>query len=294
MRRSYPQVTTFSIVAYDETRREWGVAVESKFLACGALVPYATAEVGAIATQSLANLSYGPEGLALLSDGHTAQEVVDHLVRRDVDAAERQIGVVDANGGSASFTGERCLEWAGSRNGPGYAAQGNLLVSRETIDALAETFESSTADVSLSERLLDCLQRAQEAGGDRRGQQSAAILVVRVGGGYGGWNDRLLDLRVDDSLSPITDLRNLCVLHQQLFGRTERAHWIDGDASLHAEMGEMLRLLGFKEESLERAFLNWASFENYEERVDGIENLDPVVLNALRQAYALKRGQSAA
>src|ERR671924_16976 len=198
-------VATYSIVACDLDARRWGVATQSKFLGVGSIVPWAEAEVGAIATQSYANPRYGPDGLALLRDGLSADDVVERLTSADDGREHRQVGVVDARGGSATFTGGECHDWAGGRIGEGYAAQGNILVSEETVDALAETFEA-TAGKPLEERLLDCLDAAQAAGGDSRGQQSAALLVVEREGGYAGMSDVVVDLRVDDHERPIEEL----------------------------------------------------------------------------------------
>ena len=274
-------VATYSIVACDLDAGQWGVAVESKFLAVGTVVPWAAAHVGALATQSYANPRYGPDGLALLGDGLSAEEVIDSLTSSDKDKALRQVGVVDGRGRAASFTGEGCHEWAGGRTGDGYAAQGNILVSAETVDALAATFESKR-ELPLAERLTDCLAAAQAAGGDRRGQQSAALLVVQKDAGYGGLSDTLVDLRVDDHPEPIAELRRLYMLHQEIFGATPREQWLDVNEVLRAELRERLARLGYTDE-LGRAFFDWAGTENLEERVDGIERIDPVVLGALRK-----------
>src|SRR5512133_1824771 len=177
-----PVVATYSIVACDLDRAQWGVATQSKFLAVGSVVPWAEAQVGAVATQSYANPQYGPDGLALLRQGVPAKEVVQRLTEADDGREQRQLGIVDGRGAAATYTGGECHDWAGGRTGDGYAAQGNILVSAATVDAIAETFESATG--SLAERLLDCLDAAQAAGGDRRGQQSAALLVVERDGGY--------------------------------------------------------------------------------------------------------------
>jgi uncharacterized Ntn-hydrolase superfamily protein len=268
-------VSTYSIVACDLERAEWGVATQSKFLAVGSVVPWAEAEVGAVATQSYANPRYGPDGLALLRQGLSAEEVVKRLTDADDGRDERQLGVVDASGLGATYTGSACLGWAGGRVGPGYAAQGNILVSAETVDALAESFESSTGP--LAERLIEALAAAQAAGGDRRGQQSGALIVVRRDGGYAGLSDTLVDLRVDDHDAPIEELRRLHGLHQQLFGETPREEWLPVDDELRAEIESHLKRLGH--ERLE----DWAGVANLEERVDGDEAIDPVVLNALRR-----------
>jgi uncharacterized Ntn-hydrolase superfamily protein len=181
------------------------------------VVPWAEPHVGAIATQAFANPRYGPDGLALLREGLSAEEVVERLTSADEGRAERQLGVVDATGGSASFTGEECLDWAGGRTGPCYAAQGNILVSGETVDALAETFEAGTGTLAM--QLLSCLDAAQAAGGDSRGQQSAALVVVQRDGGYAQLSDSLVDLRVEDHERPLEELRRLYDLHQEVFQR---------------------------------------------------------------------------
>jgi uncharacterized Ntn-hydrolase superfamily protein len=270
-------VATYSIVACDLDVRQWGVATQSKFLAVGSVVPWAEPEAGAVATQSYANPRYGPDGLALLREGRSAQEVVDALVAADEGRAERQLGIVDREGRAASFTGEECHEWAGGRTGDCYAAQGNILVSAATVDALAETFEGRS-ELPLAERLLECLAAAQAAGGDRRGQQSAALLVVEKNAGYGKLSDTLVDLRVDDHERPIEELRRLFEIHQLLFGKTPRERWIPIDDDLRAEIGERLAALGY--ERLE----DWAGVANLEERVDGDDAIDPVVLRELRRA----------
>ena len=273
-------VATYSIVACDLAAGQWGVCVQSKFLAVGSVVPWAEPHVGAIATQSYANPRYGPDGLALLREGISAAEVVERLTAADEGRAQRQVGVVDGEGRAATYTGEGCHAWAGGRTGEGYAAQGNILVSGATVDALAETFEH-TGGAQLALRLLDCLDAAQAAGGDSRGQQSASLLVVEKEGGYAGLSDVLVDLRVDDHERPLEELRRIYDLHHALFGRTPRAEWIDVDAVLAAELSERLERLGY-EGDLAEALGRWAGGENLEERVEGVEQLDPVVLAALR------------
>jgi len=275
-----PLVATFSIAACDLEAGRFGVATQSKFLAVGSIVPWAAAGVGAVATQAYANPSYGPEGLALLREGATAADVVQQLTSRDEGRAQRQLGVVDANGGSASYTGAECHAWAGGTSGPGYAAQGNILVGPETVTALADTF-TATAGRPLAERLLDCLAAAQAAGGDSRGQQSAALLVVERDGGYAGLSDVLVDLRVDDHEQPIEELTRLYGMHDLLFGKTPRSQWVAVDADLRDELTDKLGRLGY-DGSLEEALPAWAGTENLEERVEGVEQLDPVVLRELR------------
>jgi len=272
-----PVVATYSIVACDLEEGQWGVAVQSKFLAVGSVVPWAEPQVGAIATQAYANPSYGPNGLALLREGLSANEVVERLTSEDAGRDQRQLGVVDASGESASWTGRRCNDWAGHRNGAGYAAQGNILVGEETVTALATTFEAN-AQLPLAQRLIDCLAAAQAAGGDRRGQQSASLLVVQKEGGYAGLSDTLVDLRVDDHERPIQELRRIAGLHSRLFGLSPREDWLPLEGKLRAEVDERLARLGY--DSLDI----WAGVENLEERVDGDDVIDPVVLDALREA----------
>jgi uncharacterized Ntn-hydrolase superfamily protein len=261
------------------------VAVQSKFLAAGSIVPWADAEVGAIATQAYANPRYGPDGLALLREGQGAEEVVRHLVAADDGRDHRQVGVVDARGGSATFTGSSCFDWAGGRNGDCYAAQGNILVSGETVDALADTFEAlqrGDDKSGLASVLIECLAAAQAAGGDRRGQQSAGVLVVEKDGGYAGLWDVAVDLRVDDHPAPVEELRRLFGLHDLLFGKTPREEWVDVDDALRAELSDRLARAGY-EGALDDALFRWAGNENLEERVDGAERVDPVVLAELRR-----------
>ena len=273
-------VATYSIAACDLDAGQCGVATQSKFLGVGSVVPWAEPQVGAIATQAYANPRYGPEGLALLRDGLSAEKVVERLTSGDDGRDHRQLGIVDREGRAATFTGSECMEWAGGRTGPCYAAQGNILVSAETVDAIAETFESSSGP--LVERLLDCLDAAQAAGGDRRGQQSAAVLIVEKDGGYAGLSDAVVDLRVDEHPKPLEELRRIYAEHQAIFGETPREEWIDVDDALAQELRERLAKLGY-EGDLGEAFFTWAGNENLEERVDGVENLDPVVLEALRK-----------
>ena len=273
-------VATYSIVACDLEAGQWGVATQSKFLGVGSVVPWAEPNVGAIATQAYANPRYGPEGLALLRQGLTAQEVVDRLTAADEGRNHRQLGVVDRDGGSASYTGSECMEWAGGPTGTCYAAQGNILVSAETVDAIAETFESSSGP--LVERLLDCLDAAQAAGGDRRGQQSAAILIVERDGGYQKLSDVVVDLRVEDHERPLEELRRLYGLHDAIFGETPRDQWLKVDDELAAELRERLAKAGY-DGDLEHAFSQWTGNWNLEERVDGIDEIDPVVLEELRE-----------
>jgi len=279
-RRTRPLIATYSIVACDLEAEQWGVSVQSKFLAVGSVVPWAEPHVGAIATQAYANPRYGPNGLDLLRQGLSAQEVVDRLTGEDDGRDHRQLGVVDGQGRAATYTGSECMDWAGGRTGEGYAAQGNILVSKETVDALAETFESS-AGRPLADRLIDCLAAAQKAGGDSRGQQSSALLVVERDGGYAQMSDVVVELRVEDHERPIEELRRIYTLHDEIFGVTPRDKWLQVDDALAAELRERLAKLGYEGE-LADAFTSWTGKENLEDRVDGVEQVDPVVLEALR------------
>ena len=282
-------IATFSIVAYDPAHGDLGIAVQSKFLAVGAVVPWAQAGVGAIATQSYANTSYGPEALQLLAAGLSAEETLARLLAADEDRELRQVGIVDAQGRAAAFTGAECLAWAGHRVGPHYACQGNILVSEATVEAMASTFE--TASGPLADRLLAALAAGQAAGGDRRGQQSAALLVVREHGGYGGFNDRYLDLRVDDHPQPIAELQRLLDLHKLYFGRTPEEELLPLEEELTRELQEMLHALGhYKgplhgryDEATQEALSVWAGIENLEERLLPDARIDPVVLDFLRE-----------
>lgn len=273
-------IATYSIAACDLDAGQWGVATQSKFLAVGSVVPWAEPRVGAIATQAYANPRYGSEGLGLLREGLSAEEVVQRLTAADEGRDQRQLGIVDREGRSASFTGAECLDWAGGRTGPCYAAQGNILVSAATVDAIAETFESSTG--TLAERLLDCLDSAQAAGGDRRGQQSAALLVVEQDGGYAKLSDTIVELRVEDHELPLEELRRLYRLHEALFGETPRDEWLTVDDALANELRQRLAKLGYDGE-LEDALNKWAGNANLEERVDGVAEIDPIVLEELRE-----------
>jgi len=272
---------TYSIAACDLEAGQWGVATQSKFLAVGSVVPWAIPGVGAVATQAYANPRYGPGGLALLTEGLSASDVVERLTAADDGRDHRQLGIVDSKGGSATYTGSECMDWAGGVTGPGFAAQGNILVSSETVAALGSTF-IATEGTPLAERLIACLAAAQSAGGDRRGQQSAALLVVEADGGYAGLSDVLIDLRTDDHPAPVDELERLYGIHNALFGKTPASEWLDVDAELAVELRQRLARLGYEGE-LATTFAAWAGTENLEERVDGVERVDPVVLAELRR-----------
>ena len=266
---------TFSLVARSPDGGSWGVAVASRFLAVGAAVPAASYGVGALATQAYANLAYRPDGLRLLADGRSAQEVVDALTAADPHREQRQIGVVDRAGGAATFTGSGCSAWAGGRTGTGWAAQGNILAGPAVVDALADSYQVTAGPLAV--RLVTALLAADRAGGDRRGRQSASVLVVSEAGGYGGGSDVLVDLRVDDAPDPVVELGRLLDLHELYFGRPDPDALLPLEGELAQEVADRVSRLGHA--SLE----DWAGFENYEERlVPGA--VDPVVLERLRAA----------
>jgi uncharacterized Ntn-hydrolase superfamily protein len=278
-------VATFSIVGFDPETDTWGVAVQSKFLAVGAIVPWARSGVGAVATQAMANFNYGPRGLELMSQGKTAQETVEALISSDDDREHRQLGVVDAAGRAATFTGSECFEWAGGVEGEHYAAQGNILVGRETVEAMARTFEGTSG--GLAGRLLAALEAGLGAGGDSRGKQSAALLVVREGGGYGGDNDHVVDLRVDDHPEPIRELIRLRTLHTLYFGETQPEDVVAVDGEVRRDVEMSLRRSGYVEEGADdKALLDALSAfirtENFEEREQERGYLDRAVLEYMK------------
>jgi uncharacterized Ntn-hydrolase superfamily protein len=277
-------VNTFSIVARDHANGDLGVAVESKFLAVGAVVPWARAGVGAIATQAHTATSMGPAGLALLAGGASAQAALDQLLHDDPTPAARQVGVVDATGRAATYTGPDATFWAGGVTGDGFCCQGNILTGPEVVDAMVEGY--TTASGTFAHRLLTALEAGQAAGGDSRGQQSAAILIVREGGGYGGGNDRLIDLRVDDHPTPIAELRRLVLLHRVYFDLDE-ADLVPFDDLRLAYVASRLSQLGYLPNAdapraeVVAALRQWAGRENLEERLRADDQLDSVVLEWL-------------
>jgi uncharacterized Ntn-hydrolase superfamily protein len=283
---------TFSIVGRDPETGDLGIAVQSKFLAVGAVVPWAKAGVGAIATQSYANTSYGPNGLALLAEGKSARETMDALTAGDEQAEQRQAGIVDAQGRSATFTGTGCYRWAGGMSGPNFAAQGNILVGPETVAALAETFQQAKGP--LWHRLVQTLAAGQRAGGDSRGQESAALLVVRAEGGYGGFNDRMIDLRVDDHPAPIDELARLVSLYELYFLKPAADDLLPLDAALTSELQQLLTrsgdysgpITGSFDDATYAALEQYGGRENLEERLLHDKNdprLDRTVLVFMRE-----------
>lgn len=278
---------TYSIVARDPTTGDLGCAVQSKFLAVGSGVPHARAEVGAVATQALSNLTYGPRGLALLEAGATAQQALDVLLASDPLPGRRQAGIVDATGRVAAHTGDGCTGWAGHVLGEGFACQGNMLVSSATVEAMASVMREVSDP--FPERLVRALAAGQEAGGDARGQQSAALIVVRSGGGYGGGTDRLVDLRVDDNPAPIDELARLLDLHRLYFQRPAPSELLPLEADLLAEVAA--RVARIRGETIDPSDASavwasldrWAGRENLEERMIEPGAIDRTVLRILRE-----------
>jgi uncharacterized Ntn-hydrolase superfamily protein len=304
---------TFSIVARDPVTGDLGVGVASKFLAVGSVVPWAGAGVGAVATQALANVAFGPDGLEALAAGADAESVLAGLVAADDGRADRQVGVVDANGGAASHTGAGCLAWAGGRVGDGVAIQGNILAGPGVVDAMSSAFEAASGP--LPDRLLTALLAGDRAGGDARGRQSAALLVVRAGGGYGGSTDRWIDLRVDDHEDPVSEVRRLLDIWRLLYERPEPEDLLPIDAALSAELRERLARAGWApgrddafatsirtsldeltrvgeardagpdwDAAWDGALLTWMGVANLEERTAAAGWIDPAVLEQLRAA----------
>jgi uncharacterized Ntn-hydrolase superfamily protein len=271
---------TFSIVARSADGAEYGVAVASKFLAVGAAVPAAEAGVGAVATQSYANLAYRPDGLALLRAGHSAQETLDRLTGGDELRDQRQAGIVAASGPGATFTGTECFPWAGGAVGDGYSIQGNILAGPEVVGAMERAYLSSGVTEPLSHRLLAALLAGDRAGGDRRGRQSAALLVVTPDGGYGGGSDVLVDLRVDDHGDPVPELGRLLDLHTLYFGRPDPSECDPLEGQLAVQVRTLLAAKGFEAPDLDKALADWASVENLEERLVA-GRIDPLVLAQL-------------
>jgi len=304
---------TFSIVARDASNGDLGIAVASKFLAVGSVVPHATAGVGAVATQAWANVRYGPEGLDLLGRGLTASEALARLVAADADGSSRQAGIVDATGAAASYTGPACLSWAGGRTADGIAVQGNILTGPEVVDAMLAMFETTPG--ALPDRLLAALAAGDDAGGDRRGRQSAALLVVRANGGYAGGDDRWIDLRVDDHASPIPELARLRVVARLLNERPDVADLVPIDDDLAADLRRWLSAVGWEPgrsdataapfrtvahaaarvgtprsapagwtPGWDAALGTWMEVANLEERIAALGWIDPVVVGELRRA----------
>ncbi|QTC40262.1 DUF1028 domain-containing protein [Bacillus sp. V3] len=274
---------TYSIVGYDPEEKEWGIAVQSKFLGVGSVVPFAKAGVGAVATQSYANTAYGPHALQLMEEGKTAEEALDIITKDDPDRHLRQVGLIDAWGHSATFTGEGCYDWAGGMTGKYFTAQGNILVDENTVKSMAETFESAPG--SLAERLLHALDAGQDAGGDSRGMQSAALLVVKEKGGYGGFNDRYIDLRVDDHASPIKELKRIYLMHQLYFKESDPGRVVLLEGEVRDALEKELQRLGYADgsKSLHQALKDYLHTENFEMREQEENYIDLDVLDYMKK-----------
>ncbi len=266
--------STFSIVAYDPGDKAWGIAVASKFPAVGAVVPWAAAEVGAVATQSYANTTYGPRGLEMMAAGKSAQDALDALVGDDPERETRQAGMVDAKGNAATFTGKECLPWAGGETGNHFAAQGNILTGPETIEAMVTTFLETKGD--LPARLLAALLAGDRAGGDRRGRQSAALFVVKPKGGYAGFNDRWMDYRVDDHADPVPRLAELIELHRLYFEKSSDDEVLSVSGEVAKQLQKTMQHLGYFDAAISgkydqptrKALREFIGSENFEDRTD--------------------------
>jgi uncharacterized Ntn-hydrolase superfamily protein len=277
---------TFSIVACDLEEQAWGVAVASKFPAVGAVVPWVQAEAGAVATQSFANTSFGPRGLALMGTGLSAQETLQRLLEDDPDQELRQVGLVDAKGGSATFSGSGCFAWAGGVSGRGYAIQGNILSGGQVVPALEATFLNTPG--TLPARLHAALLAGDRAGGDKRGRQSAAIYVARPKAGYGGFTDRWLDYRVDDHEDPVPRLGELLEMHDLYFGKGPESERVEIKGNVFAQLSYILTQLGYlgSGRPFSEAFSEFIGNENFEERADPEARwIDGPVLNYLVKKF---------
>jgi uncharacterized Ntn-hydrolase superfamily protein len=287
-----PPVATFSIVAYDAGRQEWGVAVQSKFMACAAVVSWARANAGAVATQSYANMAYGPDGLELMARGVPAAEAIRIVTEADDDRDQRQVGMIDRQGNAASFTGQGCHDWAGHIVGDGFACQGNILIPG-TVEAMVEEYRRRSGPGELADWLVAALAAGQEAGGDSRGRQAAGVLVVRDNGGYGGNNDRYLDLRVDDDPYPIRKLSELVRMHHLFFGEVDPAMLVPV-TDVAREIQQILKaareydgpVTGEFDAATRKALRSLVGKENLEERWDGSgDMIDSLVVDYLGQRY---------
>lgn len=284
-------ISTYSIVGCDTAAGEVGIAVQSKFLAVGNVVPWAKGGVGAIATQAWANVAYGIDGLKLLEQGMHPEEVVSALIKQDEGCETRQFGVVNIKGQSATFTGKECSEWAGGIAGENFAAQGNILVGEATVQALADTFQSTGGD--LTERLMRALEEAQKVGGDRRGMQSAAIYVAKEGAGYGGVSDTMVDIRVDDHKQPIKELRRVLELYRFFLFKTEEGNVSEIKDEIKDMILSVLAKTGYYsgstsgawDEAMHNAFHEFSLVENFDERLQPFGLVDNEVVAFMRKNY---------
>jgi len=286
---------TFSMVACDQENGDLGVAVQSKFPNVGVNIPFARAGVGAVATQSYCNTSYGPRGLALLENGATPQQAIEILTGTDPDRDYRQLGIVDAHGRAATYTGAQCFEWSGGLASEDFSLQGNTLAGRRVLESMAQVFRRTAGP--LTERLLAVLKAGQAAGGDRRGQQSAALLVVRKGGGYGGFDDRYVDISVYDHPQPIEELSRLYAMHRLTFFRSEPENLVPIDTAIANELQQILQARGFYKGAVTgvcdvgtlKALRDFMGWENYDERIRHDELIDLEVLEDIRRQHEVWR-----
>ena len=310
-----PFASTFSIAAIDPGNGDVGVAVQSKFPDVRAIVPWAKAGVGAIATQAMINVSYGPKGIALMRNGATAEQALRILIENDSAKQSRQAGLVDAKGNSASWTGTDCFDWAGGVTGEtwggkgvviagkGFAAQGNILVGKATVEAIANTFQRTTG--SLADRLVAAIVAGGKAGGDRRGEESAALLVKRAGAGYDGTTDDYIDISVYDNPKPLLELQRLYKLHKLYFFRSDPKNLIKIDESICRELQTILSDKAYKgqlfysgsingkfDAATHKALNDFMGWENYDVRIRQDDLIDTEVLQDIRKNYeAWKAGQ---
>lgn len=282
--------STFSIVAYDSETESWGIAVASKFLAVGSVVPWLSSNAGAIATQSYANTLFGSEGIKLLATGISAEKCFQEISKSDHELDFRQVGIVDKFGGSFTFTGKQCHDWAGGISQPGYAIQGNLLVSRNVILEMEKNYLSSNGD--FADRLFAALKAGDTAGGDKRGRQSAALRIVKVGGGYGGFSDNLIDFRVDNDSDPFSKLSEMMELRHLYYDRSPIEEKIPIDESLIKKFAPLLLRRGhlssenFSENEFLQALSGFIGYENFEDRFDPIKHtLDKPVHDYILRNY---------
>ena len=284
---------TFSIVAFDPANGDLGVAVQSKFPNVGVSIPFARAGVGAVATQAYCNTGYGPRGLGLLANGASPQQAIDILTGGDGQRDYRQLGIIDASGRSAGFTGARCFDWAGELQGRCCAAQGNTLAGPAVVQNMVRTFEQEQG--ALAERLMAALHAGQAGGGDRRGQQSAALLVVRAGGGYGGFDDRYADISVYDHPNPIVELERLYAIHRLTYFRSDPQNLVRIDGTIANELQQILHARGFyqgvvtgvADDATRKALRDFMGWENYDERIREDDLIDLEVLADMREKHAL-------
>ncbi|PJF41810.1 MAG: fimbrial assembly protein FimA [Phototrophicales bacterium] len=288
-------INTFSIVGYDPVEQAWGVAVASKFLAAAAVVSWARAGAGAVATQAFAKMSFGPDGLDLMESGMSAQQALENLLADDPKAAHRQVGLIDANGNATAHTGAECFAWAGHKIGEYYTCQGNILTGEETLDAMANAFETTKGP--LADRLLAALLAGDDVGGDKRGKQSAGILVVKADASYGGDTDRLMDLRVDDDPEPVKRLAALVKMHYLFFGTPKPEDLLDIDRHIATELQQILMRTGHYQGPIsgewdtasKEAFWAFCGVENLEERWSldqEPDKIDRVTLDYIRERFS--------